>query len=90
MSTFGYKARRIIINFLLWSIYLSSSLVKSKKGPEYLTRTTQLFLPLIIFLLLFFFLKFSYSSEAVFSNYFHLCLIVSASLVSIVPCFFPD
>ena len=39
ISSLGYNTWCIIINFLvLWSIYLSSSIVPFKNGPEYLTR----------------------------------------------------
>ena len=53
-SSLGCNALCIVISFLvLWSIYLSSSLVHLRKGPEYLTRgTAQVFMPLIRFLLL--------------------------------------
>ena len=49
MSLLRCKALRIDINFLvLWSIFLNSSLVQFKKGPECLLRETdQVFIPLI-------------------------------------------
>ena len=53
MSSLGFKALCIIINLLvLWSVYVNSSLVYFKKGPEYLTRETiQVFIPLMKLLL---------------------------------------
>ena len=52
-SSLGCNALCMFVSFLvLWSIYLSSSLVHLRKGPEYLTRgTAQVFIPLIRFLI---------------------------------------
>ena len=51
-SSLGCNALCIVISFLvLWSIFLSSSLVHLRKGPEYLMRgTAQVFISLIRFL----------------------------------------
>ena len=51
-SSLKCKDLSIVINFLvLWSIYLSSSLVYFKNGPKYLTKSTTLvFTPLMRFL----------------------------------------
>ena len=51
-SSLGCNALCMVISFLvLWSIYLSSSLVHLRKSPEYLTRgTAQVFIRLIRFL----------------------------------------
>ena len=53
MSYLGCKALCIVINFLvLWSFCLSSSLVRFKNDPEYITRgTAQVSIPLMWFLL---------------------------------------
>ena len=53
MSSLGCNVLCMVISFLVpWSIYLSSSHVHFKKGPEYLAReTAQVFIPLIRFLL---------------------------------------
>ena len=50
-SSLGCNALCIVISFLiLWSIYLSLSLVHFRKGPEYLTKgTVQVFISLIRF-----------------------------------------
>ena len=50
-SSQGCNTLCIVISFLfLWSIYLSSSLVHLRKGPEYLTSgTAEVFIPLIKF-----------------------------------------
>ena len=52
-SSLVCNALCLVISFLvLWSIYLSSSLIHLRKGPEYLKRgTAQVFIPLIRFLL---------------------------------------
>ena len=75
----------VISSLILWSIYLSSSLVYFKNGPEYLTRSiAQVFIPLIWFLqhsfvsssflvlLRYFFFIFSFISS---------CLMVSVSKI---------
>ena len=68
MSSLGCNALCMVISFLvLWSIYLSSSLVHLRKGPEYLMRgTAQVFIPLRRFLLE----SFVLSSFLVFLRYF--------------------
>ena len=76
MSSLGYKAFCIVINFL--SICLSSTLVYFMNGPVYLTRrTAYVFIPLMRFLLLSLVsrcflvcLKYSF----LFSFFFHHCL----------------
>ena len=52
-SSLGCNALYMVISFLvLWSIFLSPSLVHLRKGPEYLTRgTAQVLIPLMRFLL---------------------------------------
>ena len=54
MSSNGYKALLIVINFLvLWSIFLSSFRIFFRIGPEYfIKRTAQVFIPSMRFLLL--------------------------------------
>ena len=85
-SSLGCNALCIVISFLvLWSICLSSSLVHLRKGPEYLMRgTTQVFIPLIRFLLE----SFVSSSFLVLLRYsfwilsfISTCLMVSASKI---------
>ena len=51
-SSLGCNVLCMVISFqVLWSIFLSSSLVHLRKGPKYLTRdTAQVFIPLIRFL----------------------------------------
>ena len=70
----------MVISFLvLWSIYLSSSRVHLRKGPEYLTSgTAQVFIPLMKFLLESFV---SSSFRVLFSDHvFHLHLFDGVSL----------
>ena len=52
-SSLGCNVLCMVISFLvLWSVYVSSSLVHLKNAPEYLTGgTVQVFIPLIKFLL---------------------------------------
>ena len=83
-SYLGCNALCMVISFLvLWSICLSWSLVLLRKGPEYLSRrTTQVFIPLMRFLLAsfvsssFLFLL-SYSFRIL--SFICTCLMVSAS-----------
>ena len=65
----GCKALCIVVSFLvLWSIYLSSSLVHLKNNPEYLPRgTAQVFIPLMSF-------KFPRSEKTSLNFFFHLRL----------------
>ena len=73
MSSLGCKVLcRVIIFVVLLSIYLSSSLVHSKKDSRYLTRiTAQVFISLMKFLQLGF-KKFSFSSDILVSYFFFL------------------
>ena len=84
MSSLEYKAQCMVINFLvLWSMYLSSSLVHFRNGPEYLTGgTAQMFIPFMRLLLLSlalrsFLVLLRYSFLIFF--FFQLCLMVSTS-----------
>ena len=73
----------VIIFLVLWSICLSSSLVRFNNGPEYLTReTAQILIPLTSFLLLSFvssnflaLLRYSF-----FNSVFHLHLLDGVSI----------
>ena len=85
-SSLGCNALCMVISFLvLLSICLSSSLVHLRNGPEYLMRvTSQVFIPLISFLLE----SFVSSSFLVFLRYsfwilffISICLIVLASKI---------
>ena len=74
----GYALCSVISFLVLWSICLSSYLVHYKNGPEYLTRgTTQVFIPLIRFLLIQCFRVTFSSPEILFFNFFfHLNLLL--------------
>ena len=85
-SSLGCNTLCMVISFLvLWFIFLSSSLVHFKKGPEYLTKyTAQLSIHLIRFLRFGFvsssFLDLMRYSFLIFS-FISTCLMVSASKI---------
>ena len=77
MTSLRCKALYFINKFLvLWSIYLSSSLVHFKNGPEYHPRgTAQVFIAFMRFRLLSLILKsFQVLLKYSFFSFFHLCL----------------
>ena len=89
MSSLGCNAFCMVISFLvLWSICLSSSLNHFKNGPKYLTKgTSQVFIPLIRFLVY----SFVLSSFLVLPRYSFLSFSFISSCLMIFPsiCRFP-